>query len=116
MARYVQSLSVISGVLSGKIPDIVISIMMIMIMLIISSSIMFLAEHEAQPEVFSSIPATMWWAVATLTTVGYGDIYPITTVGKLLGSIIAILGIAAIAIPTGILASAFASIANRKDP
>ena len=77
---------------------------------------MFLAEHEAQPEVFSSIPATMWWAVATLTTVGYGDIYPITTVGKLLGSIIAILGIAAIAIPTGILASAFASIANRKDP
>ena len=66
---------------------------------------MYLVEKEAQPEVFSSIPATMWWAVITLTTVGYGDIYPITPLGKFLGAIIAFLGIGMFAIPAGILSS-----------
>ena len=68
---------------------------------------MYFIENEAQPEVFSSIPAAMWWGVATLTTVGYGDIYPVTPIGKILGSIIAMLGIGMFALPAGILASGF---------
>ena len=69
---------------------------------------MYYIENQAQPEGFSSIPAAMWWGVATLTTVGYGDIYPITPLGKFLGSIIAMLGIGMFALPAGILASGFA--------
>jgi voltage-gated potassium channel len=68
---------------------------------------MYHAEHAAQPEAFSSIPAAMWWAVATLTTVGYGDIYPITPIGKALGAVIAVLGIGMFALPTGVLGAAF---------
>jgi len=68
---------------------------------------MYYIEHEAQPEVFTSIPATMWWAIATLTTVGYGDVFPITAFGKLLGSFIAILCIGIFALPTGIIATSF---------
>ncbi|WP_218919371.1 potassium channel family protein [Longibacter salinarum] len=81
------------------------SISVLAILLVIAASLMFYAEHEAQPDVFSSIPATMWWAVATLTTVGYGDVYPVTVVGKILASIVAILGIGLFALPAGILAS-----------
>lgn len=76
-------------------------------MLLITSTLMYYIENEAQPENFSSIPQTMWWGIATLTTVGYGDIYPITGFGKLLGGLIAILGIGLFALPTGILASGF---------
>lgn len=63
---------------------------------------------------FSSIPAAMWWGVATLTTVGYGDVYPITPLGKFLGAIIALLGIGTVAVPAGILTSGFAEKIQRK--
>ena len=77
------------------------------ILLVISASLMYYCENPVQPDVFSSIPATMWWAIATLTTVGYGDIYPITPLGKLLASIIAVLGIGMFALPTAILGAGF---------
>lgn len=75
---------------------------------------MYFDEHSVQPENFSSIPATMWWAVATLTTVGYGDVYPVTHIGKLTASVIAILGIGMFALPTGILGAGFVEEANRQ--
>ncbi len=68
---------------------------------------MYFVEHDAQPEKFSSIPETMWWSIATLTTVGYGDVFPITTLGKILTAFISILGIGLFALPAGILASGF---------
>ena len=68
---------------------------------------MYFIENSAQPKVFSSIPAAMWWAVVTLTTVGYGDVYPVTLLGKLIGSLIALLGIGMVALPAGILGSGF---------
>ncbi len=74
---------------------------------------MYYAENEAQPEAFSSIPAAMWWGVATFTTVGYGDVYPITPLGRVLGSFIAILGIGIFALPAGILASGFSEERER---
>jgi voltage-gated potassium channel len=68
---------------------------------------MFYIENEAQPDKLSSIGDSLWWSVATLTTVGYGDVYPITPLGKLLSAVIALIGIGFIALPTGILSSAF---------
>ena len=68
---------------------------------------MFYLESGAQPEAFNNIGQSLWWAVATLTTVGYGDIYPVTIGGKILGSVIALLGIGIVALPTGIISSSF---------
>lgn len=75
--------------------------------LILSSSILYIIEGDIQPDNFGSIPRAMWWSIATLTTVGYGDIYPITALGKFFGGITAIIGIGLIAMPTGILAASF---------
>ena len=80
----------------------------LVVLLIFASSVMYFAENEAQPEKFTSIPASMWWGVATLTTVGYGDVFPVTSLGQLFGAVIAILGVGFFALPTGILASGFA--------
>ena len=79
---------------------------MLSILLVCSTGVYF-AENEVQPDKFSSIFASMWWAVATLTTVGYGDIFPITLMGKIFGSIAAIFGVGLFAIPAGLLASGF---------
>jgi len=83
------------------------------IALIISSSGMYLVEKDIQPEKFGSIPHAMWWAIATVTSVGYGDVTPITPLGKFFGSIIMILGILTVALPSGILAAAFTDFTRR---
>ena len=81
--------------------------------LIISSSGMYLVEKNVQPDKFGSIPQSMWWAIATFTSVGYGDVTPVTNAGKFFGSIIMILGILTIALPSGILAAAFTDFTRR---
>ena len=81
-----------------------------LILIFISSAGIYMFENTAQPDDFKSIFHCMWWAICTLTTVGYGDVYPITTGGKIFTSIISIIGIAIIAIPTGLLASSLTSI------
>ena len=83
-------------------------------LIIIASSLTFLAEHEAQPEVFSSIPAAMWWAIITMTSVGYGDVVPITVLGKVLASIISIVSIGIVALPAGLLASGFSEAIRQR--
>jgi voltage-gated potassium channel len=95
----------IQAVLKERKEQIILSIMFIIFLLIIVSTVMFYVEHDAQPELFSSIPATMWWGIETLTTVGYGDMIPSTTFGRILGGMIAILGIGLFALPAGILSS-----------
>ena len=85
------------------------------IALFLSSSMMYLAEYEAQPDNFQSIPHTMWWALVTLTTVGYGDVYPITGAGKIIGAITALMGVCAVALLTGIVASAFSNQMARRE-
>jgi len=87
------------------------------LLLIVASSFMFYVEHAAQPEEFTNIFQSLWWAVATLTTIGYGDIYPVTVLGKFLSAIIAILGIGLVALPTGIISSGFIeTIKENKKP
>ena len=105
--RYSESLKLIIRVFENKKEELLISLFTVFVLLIIASSFMFYFEHEVQPDKFSSIPATMWWALITLTTVGYGDVYPVTIPGKLLGSVLAILGVGIFALPAAILASAF---------
>lgn len=114
IARYVEALSFINKVLRKKKEELVISLIFTVFLLLVSSTLMYYVENEAQPENFSNIPETMWWGIATLTTVGYGDIYPITPIGQFLGGIIAIVGIGLFALPTGILASGFSDEISKK--
>jgi len=107
LGRYLNASRVISNVFRSKKEELVLSFVITMFLIVIASSVMYYAEHDAQPEKFSSIPETMWWSVATLTTVGYGDEYPITGLGKFLTACISILGIGMFALPAGILASGF---------
>ena len=80
-----------------------------------AASLMHLAEHDAQPEKFGTIPDAMWWAVVTLTTVGYGDVVPITPLGKVIAGVIAIMGLGMLALPVGIIATSFAEVIHRRD-
>ena len=107
ITRYSSSLRLIVDVFKEKGRDLAVTIFITFILIVISSTLMYYVEHEAQEEQFPNILATFWWAVATLTTVGYGDVYPITAMGKLLSGVIALLGIGMVALPTGILSSAF---------
>ena len=108
IGRHSKALRSLFQVVVRKQEELFITFSTIAFLLIIASSLMFFAEHDAQPEAFSSIPAAMWWGVVTLTTVGYGDIYPITIVGKLLGASLAFFGIGVFVLPAGIVASGFA--------
>ena len=82
--------------------------------LLVASTLMYWAEADAQPDKFGSIPRAMWWCIITLTTVGYGDAYPVTMQGKILSGLVAIAGIGLIAMPTGILAAAFSDVVQRR--
>ena len=113
VARYVRALDTIRHVLSAKRDQLGMAIGIVLFLLLVTSSLMYELEHEAQPEAFSSIPATMWWAVASLTTVGYGDIYPITPLGKTLAAVSAVLGVGLVALPAGILASGFSGVTDK---
>jgi len=113
LGRYSTSMSLVARVFRRKWPDLAASLIVLLVMLVLASSLMYYVERDAQPVAFASIPAAMWWGVATFTTVGYGDVYPQTTLGKLLGSVIAVLGIAFFALPAGILASGFSDERER---
>ena len=107
LARYSKSMSLVGHVLRSR-RDVLLSTMLVgFVLLFFASVFMYLAERETQPEAFSSIPAAMWWGVVTLTTVGYGDLYPVTPIGRGLGTFVALLGIGLFAMPAGILGSAF---------
>ncbi|WP_103866633.1 ion transporter [Aquimarina sp. I32.4] len=115
LSRYNRAFSHIRNVVKSKKEELVISLFAVLTLLVISSSLMYFVENKAQPESFSSIPATMWWGVATLTTVGYGDVYPITGLGKFMAGIMAILGVGLFALPAGILANGFGNTLENKD-
>lgn len=110
-----KSMRLIQNVLTGKKKEFFITIFSVLILLVLSSSLMYFVEREAQPEKFTSIPAAMGWGTATLTTIGYGDMYPITPLGKFLGGFIALLGIGLFALPAGILASGFAGEIQKRE-
>jgi voltage-gated potassium channel len=114
IGRYYASLDLIKHVLVSKKEELVLTSALMGLLLVVSSSLLYYCENAVQPEVFSSIPATMWWAVATLTTVGYGDMYPVTLPGKCCASVIAMLGIGMFALPTGIIGAGFVEAIQEK--
>lgn len=105
-AQY-DSFNVITRVLSEKKNQIVSSVFILLVLMFASSLGMYSAEHEAQPEAFENAFSGIWWAVSALLTVGYGDIYPITIMGKLMAIVTAFLGVGVVAIPTGIISAGF---------
>ncbi len=112
-SRYSNSINNLLLVLWDQRKSFGAAFFILFIVLIISSSGMYLVEKDVQPEKFGSIPQAMWWSIVTLTTVGYGDVFPVTSAGKVFGSIIIILGIGTVALPSGILASAFTEFSRR---
>jgi len=107
LGRYSKSLRTIGNVVYARRGELLVTGFLIFVLLIISSSLLYYAERDAQPDKFSSIPASLWWSVVTLTTVGYGDVFPITPLGKIFGSVISFLGIGLFALPAGILGGGF---------
>ena len=104
---YYDSLNVIGEVIAGKKQQLMSSVFIILMLMLGSSLCMYSLEHEAQPEVFQNAFSGIWWAASTLLTVGYGDIYPVTTLGKMFGIFITFLGVGMVAIPTGIISAGF---------
>jgi voltage-gated potassium channel len=114
LGRYSYAFETFADVLKSKKEELIITIIMVVIILILASSALYVVESEAQPDKFSSIPDAMWWAVITLATVGYGDVYPVTPVGKFVSSLVALSAIGLFALPAGILAAGFAESIEKR--
>lgn len=104
---YYDSLNVIKDVLNSRKQQLISSVFIILVLMVGSSLCMYSLEHEAQPDVFKNAFSGIWWAASTLLTVGYGDIYPVTMLGKMFGIVITFLGVGMVAIPTGIISAGF---------
>ena len=107
MGRYAHAVTTLYQVFVRKKEELAIANFVSIMLLILCSSVIYFVEHHAQPEGFRSIPESMWWAVVTLTSVGYGDVSPVTPLGKLIGAVVCMIGVLMVALPTGILASGF---------
>jgi len=107
LGRYSDAVTTFSSIISRKKEELLVALSLLFIALVLVSSVMYYAEHEAQPEVYSSIPHAMWWALVTLATVGYGDVYPITLLGKMMTGVAIIIGVCIFALPTAIFAAGF---------
>jgi voltage-gated potassium channel len=107
ISRYNSTLKLIRDVIKEKKAELAMTAFIAALFLIISAFLIYHVENPAQPDKFPDIFSSIWWAVATLTTIGYGDIYPITSIGKIISGLVAVLGIGLIALPTGIISAGF---------
>lgn len=109
LGRYSQAIHTMNRIVQAKREELVIAVSLVLVLLLFASTLMYALENEVQPEAFASIPQAMWWGMATLTTIGYGDVYPITGLGKFFGALIAIFCLGLFALPAGIIAGGFAA-------
>ena len=114
LSRHFSAMSVLLNVIRTELPTLVSAIFIMLVLVVLASAGMFLVERSVQPETFGTIPRAMWWATITLTTVGYGDVIPVTAAGKVLGIFITILGVGMAALPAGIIASGFNREVHRR--
>jgi len=114
LAHYIPSLRILTTVLANQAKTLAAILIILGLMLVLTSSGIYAFERAAQPDSFASIPAAMWWAVATLTTVGYGDVTPITDMGKIFAALVTLIGIGIVALPAGLLASGFSEELSRR--
>tara|TARA_Y100001968_G_scaffold302678_1_gene316191 strand:+ start:287 stop:760 length:474 start_codon:yes stop_codon:yes gene_type:complete len=105
LGRYNKAINTLGTAFKRSAPELLVFTVVTLMTLSISAMALYYAEHEAQPEVYSSLPVSLWWSVVTLTTVGYGDVYPITVLGKVVAAAVMLIGIGQIAIPTAIISS-----------
>ena len=115
ITRYSPALAIIGSVLRQQYRPLAGTLMILLTALVFLASLIYLTEHEAQPVKFANIPDAMWWTMVTLTTVGYGDVVPITLLGRLVGGLTMITGIMMVALPTGIVVSGFANEIRKRD-
>ena len=115
LTRYSPALETFARVLRNERKPLVAALLMLGVVLILVSSLMFVFEQSAQPEAFGSIPAALWWGIVTLTTVGYGDVAPVTVGGKIFGALVTVMGVGIVAVPAGILASGFNQEIRKRD-
>ncbi len=115
LVRYVPGLALVATVLRGQARPLIAGFLALGVLLVMASSVMYVLEHQAQPQLFASIPHALWWGIVTMGTVGYGDMVPVTALGKLFGGFVMLLGIAMFAIPAGLLASGFAEEIKRRE-
>jgi voltage-gated potassium channel len=107
LSRYSNAMSIMKAVLRQEARSLGTVMFVFLILLLFISSLMYLFEHPVQPQIFSDVPTALWWGVETMTTLGYGDMIPATSLGKLLGGVTALMGVGMIALPAGIMASGF---------
>ncbi|KID54744.1 Ion transport protein [Pseudoalteromonas luteoviolacea] len=116
LTRYSRAMQLLLAAFKEEASSLMAAFFIMSLVLIVASCGIYLIEHDVQPDKFGSIPAAMWWAMATLTTVGYGDVVPITPLGRFFGGVITLLSMGMVAIPTGLLASSFADqLRKRRD-
>lgn len=107
LSRYMRTVSLFGKVLRERRDELVITVMMTTLLLLVASVLMYYLEGDAQSDKFPNILSSLWWAVVTLTTIGYGDVVPVTGWGRLLSGLVAVMGIGLVAVPTGIVSSGF---------
>lgn len=110
LGRYSEAMRMLGEAFRRTAPEMAAFSFVAAVVIVISAMLLYYAEHDAQPETYTSIPSSLWWAIVTLTTVGYGDVYPATTIGRLVASVVMLMGIGFIAIPTGLLSSSMTEI------
>lgn len=115
LGRYLQSLKTIASVIKETSSQLITALVCCMALLLFSAILLYSTENQVQPEAFPNVIESLWWAVCTLTTVGYGDVFPITALGKLCASIISVVGIGVIAIPTGIISAGFIRVVEKSN-
>lgn len=114
LTRYSSAMSALLDVIQKESEALIAAIVILLMMLIFSASGIYLLENEVQPHSFGSIPDAMWWSIMTLTTVGYGDVVPVTPLGKFFGGLIGLIGVGMVALPAAIMASGFAENLNQR--
>ncbi len=110
LGRYSEAFRLLGTLIRNKRQELAATFTVLAALLVVASAVMYEVEHTAQPDHFSSIPASMWWAIVTLTTVGYGDIVPVTILGKAIGAVMTVVGIMMVALPTGIIGGGFVEL------
>lgn len=112
--RFSKAIREITAAIGERKDDLIVTLSLAGILLLLASTAMYMTEGHKQPEAYGSIPRAMWWAIITLTTVGYGDVHPVTPLGKVFASMVALSGIAFVAMPTGIIAASFSEAMQRR--
>lgn len=114
LTRYSTSMALLFHVLRDEARNIGAAVFVLLVLMTFGASILFLAEHRAQPEAFGSVPAALWWAAITMTTIGYGDVVPVTVMGRIFAGVLGIISVGMVALPAGILASGFNEALHRR--